>query len=128
MGKNIKTPFVVMPSAENGLKKATILLSGNLTLAEIPELKLGVYYQFKAKLSSRTIRERLQNPFALQVDDSFAPIEYIPVPKEFVLRRYEIAENTHFANNQQLAKALNSIQREINKSPETFIFELLKCE
>lgn len=93
---------------------------------EIPELKLGVYYQFKAKLSSRTIREKLQNPFALQIDDSFAPTEYIPIPKEFILRRYEIAANTHFANNQQLAKALNSIQREINKSPETFIFELLQ--
>jgi len=41
-------------------------------------------------------------------------------------RRFAIAENTHYANNQQLTKALNSIQKEINKSPETFIFELLQ--
>jgi len=40
MEKNIKKPFVVMPSAENGIKKATIELSGNLTLDEIPEIKL----------------------------------------------------------------------------------------
>lgn len=92
----------------------------------IPELRKGIFYQFKAKLSSKPIREKLQNPFALQIDETYFPIEYNPSPKEFVERRFAIAENTHLANNQQLAKALNSIQREINKSPETFIFELLQ--
>lgn len=93
---------------------------------EIPELTVGIYYQFKAKLSSKQIREKYQNPFALQIDETYFPIEYNPIPKEFIERRFAIAESTHFANNQQLAKALNSIQREINKSPETFIFELLQ--
>ncbi|AEI50618.1 sacsin N-terminal ATP-binding-like domain-containing protein [Runella slithyformis] len=93
---------------------------------ELSELRPGVFYQFKAKLSSKAIRERHENPFALQMDETYRPIEYNPDPKEFINRRFSIAENTHFANNQQLAKALNSIQREINKSPETFIFELLQ--
>jgi len=93
---------------------------------EITELSIGMYYQFKAKLSSKSIRQKHQNPFALQIDETYFPIEYNPGPKEFVERRFAIAENTHLANNQQLAKALNSIQREINKSPETFIFELLQ--
>jgi hypothetical protein len=93
---------------------------------EISEIREGMFYQFKAKLSSKPIREKHQNPFALQIDETYFPIEYNPIPKEFVERRFAIAENTHLANNQQLAKALNSIQREINKSPETFIFELLQ--
>ena len=93
---------------------------------ELSDLKPGVFYQFKAKLSSKAIRERHENPFALQIDETYKPIEYNPDPREFINKRFLIAENTHFANNQQLAKALNSIQREINKSPETFIFELLQ--
>jgi hypothetical protein len=93
---------------------------------EITDLKPGKFYQFKAKLSSKAIREKHENPFALQIDETYKPIEYNPEPKEFINKRFLIAENTHFANNQQLAKALNSIQREINKSPETFIFELLQ--
>lgn len=93
---------------------------------ELSDLKPGLFYQFKAKLSSKTIREKHENPFALQIDETYKPIEYNPDPKEFINKRFSIAENTHFANNQQLAKALNSIQREINKSPETFIFELLQ--
>jgi hypothetical protein len=102
-------------------KKLWVHIHNNL-----PDLKTGVFYLFKAKLSSKAIRERYENPFALQMDESFKPIEYNPDPKDFINRRFAIAESTHFANNQQLAKALNSIQREINKSPETFIFELLQ--
>ena len=68
---------------------------------ELSELRPGVFYQFKAKLSSKAIRERHENPFALQIDETYKPIEYNPDPKEFIKRRFLIAENTHFANNQQ---------------------------
>jgi ABC-type transporter Mla MlaB component len=40
MKKNSKTPYEVTPSVENGAKKATISLAGNLSYDELPEIKL----------------------------------------------------------------------------------------
>jgi len=40
MEKNKKTPYKVTSSAENGIKKATISLTGNLSLDEVSDIKL----------------------------------------------------------------------------------------
>jgi hypothetical protein len=126
---NVKTPdyFNLTFLANNEINE--ILRGKNLWVHihnPIDGLVKGKYYKFKAKLSSLKIRESHNNPFAFQIDESYNPLQYEPNPKEFILKRYKLNIDTPNHNQHQLSRALNSIQREINKSPETFIFELLQ--
>jgi len=46
MEKNKKTPLKVTSSTVNGIKQATILLTGNLSLEEMPNVKLLMIQNF----------------------------------------------------------------------------------
>ena len=96
------------------------------SFGKIKDKKVGEYYKFKAKLLPLRKREERKNPFAFQVDDSFNPELFLPKPKEFIENRYRLNRQINLAGSSGLAKAINSIQKEINKSPETFIYELLQ--
>lgn len=90
-------------------------------------LEPDVYYEFSAVLQGRERREKRNNPFLLRADfSSTPPIKFIPDPKKFIERRYEIVRLTPLLTEDQLSKSIETISSEINKKPETFIFELLQ--
>ncbi len=92
-----------------------------------PNLSSEIYYEFDAILQPLYIRREKENPFLLKTDFSKnGPIEFKPNPKTFIQRRYEIAKNTPLLTQDQLSKSIDTITSDINKKPETFIYELLQ--
>ena len=84
-------------------------------------------YIFKAKFQAKKHRIIKRNPFLLMSDTkSFQIVPYNPDPKEFIERRFDIAASTLLLSEDQLSKSIETITSEINKSPETFIYELLQ--
>ena len=87
----------------------------------------GEYYEFEVILQPKELRIERNNPFLLKADFSKnMAIIFSPDPKKFIERRYEIVKLTPLLTEDQLSKSIETITSEINKKPETFIFELLQ--
>lgn len=87
----------------------------------------GEYYEFEPILQPKELRIERNNPFLLKANYSRTPpIKFAPDPKKFIERRYDIVKLTPLLTEDQLSKSIDTISSEINKKPETFIFELLQ--
>ena len=64
--------------------------------------------------------------FIFQVENESLIFEYKPDVQEFTNSIYERFDKADSANNNDISKALNTITYQINKKPETFIYELIQ--
>lgn len=89
-------------------------------------LKNGSYYHFTSKVIPQNQRVKHNNEFLFTVENDSEITEYKPVAKKFIDSIYERFDKADSANNNDISKALNTITYQINKKPETFIYELLQ--
>jgi hypothetical protein len=89
-------------------------------------LKNGSYYHFTSKVIPQNQRVKHNNEFLFTVENDSEITEYNPVAKKFIDSIYERFDKADSANNNDISKALNTITYQINKKPETFIYELLQ--
>ena len=89
-------------------------------------LKNGSYYHFSSKVIPQNQRVKHNNEFLFTVENDSEITEYKPVAKKFIDSIYERFDKADSANNNDISKALNTITYQINKKPETFIYELLQ--
>ncbi len=90
------------------------------------DLKNGSYYHFTCKVISQNLRVKHNNEFIFIVENDSEIKEYKPVAKNFIDSIYDRFDKADSANNNDISKALNTITYQINKKPETFIYELLQ--
>jgi hypothetical protein len=124
---NIRLPnFSPLPKIKSNkdgkLTNAKIILH----LQEEKDLKKGSYYRFTSKVIPQILRIKHNKEFIFAVDNDFEIIEYKPNEKEFIESIFERFDKADSANNNDISKALNTITYQINKKPETFIYELLQ--
>lgn len=91
------------------------------------DFELGKYYKIRLFVPSDTIREKFGNEYLLFVDNKNS------VPEEIKLTPFEFVQqiNTEYSSaigiaKDTLAGAVKRISYDINRKPETFIFELLQ--
>jgi hypothetical protein len=124
---NIRLPnFSPLPKIKSNkddkLANAKVLVH----LENRKDLKNGAYYHFNGKVIPQTLRLKHNNEFIFTVDNDSEIIEYKPNAKDFIDTIYERFDKADSANNNDISKALNTITYQINKKPETFIYELLQ--
>ena len=90
------------------------------------DLKNGSYYHFTSKVIPQSLRIKHNNEFIFTVKNDSKIIEYKPNAKDLIDSIYERFDKADSANNNDISKALNTITYQINKKPETFIYELLQ--
>ena len=90
------------------------------------DLKNGSYYHFTCKVIPQNLRVKHNNEFIFIVENDTEIKEYKPVAKNFIDSIYDRFDKADSANNNDISKALNTITYQINKKPETFIYELLQ--
>ncbi|MBU1822281.1 MAG: hypothetical protein KKG00_12335, partial [Bacteroidetes bacterium] len=84
----------------------------------------GKVYIIETELASLKQRKLKENPFLLRVKVE-KPVELLK-PEVFIQQRYQLYADAPTKLTKQLAKAVKTITAEINKKPETFIYELLQ--
>ncbi|HRI00884.1 MAG TPA: hypothetical protein PK006_07530 [Saprospiraceae bacterium] len=124
---NIRLPnFSPLPKIKSNkddkLANAKVLVH----LENRKDLKNGSYYHFTGKVIPQSLRVKHNNEFIFTVDNDSEIIEYKPNAKDFIDTIYERFDKADSANNNDISKALNTITYQINKKPETFIYELLQ--
>jgi hypothetical protein len=90
------------------------------------DLKNGSYYYFTCKIIPQSLRIKHNNEFIFTIKNDSKIIEYKPNAKDLIDSIYERFDKADSANNNDISKALNTITYQINKKPETFIYELLQ--
>lgn len=90
-------------------------------------LELGKYYKIRLFVPGDEIREKLRNDFVFFVDNKHQPPEEIKVsPLQFVEQLNKEYSSAQGIAKEALAGAVKRISFDINRKPETFIFELLQ--
>lgn len=101
-------------------------LANTKVIVQRKDLKNGLYYHFKGKVIPKNHRVKHNNEFIFTVDNDYEIVEYKPDAKDFIDSIYDRFDKADSANNNDISKALNTITYQINKKPETFIYELLQ--
>lgn len=89
-----------------------------------PEWQSSGIYKIAVELAPLRKRKLKENPFLLQLNAEI-PVELL-TQKEFIEQRFQLYADAPKKLTRQLAKAVKTITAEINKKPETFIYELLQ--
>lgn len=101
-------------------------LANSKVIVQRKDLKNGSYYHFTGKVIPQNIRIKQNNEYIFIVENDSEITEYKPSAKLFIDSIYERFDKADSANNNDISKALNTITYQINKKPETFIYELLQ--
>ena len=101
-------------------------LTNTKVIVQRKDLRNGLYYHFKGKVIPKNLRVKHNNEFIFTVDNDYEIVEYKPDAKDFIDSIYDRFDKADSANNNDISKALNTITYQINKKPETFIYELLQ--
>lgn len=122
--ENIRLPnFSPLPKIKSNKDDK---LANTKVLVQRKDLKNGSYYHFTCKVIPQNKRVKHNNEFIFTVENDSEISEYKPVSKEFIDSIYNRFDKADSANNNDISKALNTITYQINKKPETFIYELLQ--
>jgi hypothetical protein len=88
------------------------------------DLEEGKYYKIECELSPFNIRRYFKNPYLLIVKSDVLPIEL--KPREFIENQFNLFALASNKITGYISKSIKTITFEINKQPETFVYELLQ--
>lgn len=121
---NVRLPnFSPFPKIRSNIDNELI---NSKVMLRSKDLKIDSYYHFSAKIIPHSQRLKYNNDFLFTVENENQISEYLPDAKNFTESIYERFYKADSANNNDILKALNTITYQINKKPETFIYELLQ--
>lgn len=121
---NIRLPnFSPLPKIRSNIDDK---LAYSKILLRRKDLKIGTYYLFTAKIIPQYQRVKYNNDFLFTVENENDIAGYAPDVHKFTDSIFERFDKADSANNNDISKALNTITYQINKKPETFIYELLQ--
>jgi len=99
-----------------------------ISIGSLCSLKINSAYEFSVFLASEKIREKYDNKYHLVIDDKESIIPYVSEKKYVtdLLKRKEEGHLKFPENARENAELLSKNTYEINKKPETFIYELIQ--